>query len=221
MAVIWFKRVALAAAVASAALSVSGCFPLVAGGMIAGGMSMTDRRTSGTQLEDQGIEFKASARIRDTLGERVHVNVTSYNRQVLLTGEVPTQKDKDQVVQLVSSVENVNGVKNELAIAEASSLKTRASDAIITSKVKATFVDAKDLISSAFKVTTDRGVVHLMGRVTMREKDRAAQIVPTIPGVLGVVLHFEIISEAELAGMLPQPSKPGAAPAAPVNESNN
>ncbi|MBT0570581.1 BON domain-containing protein [Curvibacter sp. CHRR-16] len=204
----WTQRAALAALVAVNLAALSGCIALVAGGaMVAGGAVATDRRTSGTVVEDQGIEFKASARIRDGLGERVHVNVTSYNRQVLLTGEVPNADDKALVERIAANVENVRNIVNELAIAGNTSLSSRSSDTLITSKVKASLVDAKDLISSAFKVVTERGTVYLMGRVSQREAKRATDITASVSGVQKVVKIFEYISEDELAGMLPQPSK--------------
>ncbi|MCB2000946.1 MAG: BON domain-containing protein, partial [Rhodoferax sp.] len=144
---------------------LSACVPLIVGGAAVGGaLVATDRRTSGAQLEDEGIELRSIGRINENLGSRVHVNVTSYNRQVLLTGEVPSASDKQLVEQIVSRVENVRSVANELAVLGASSLTQRSSDALITGKVKAAMVDTKDLFANAFKVVTERGVVYLMGR---------------------------------------------------------
>jgi len=214
MKFVMMKRLALSigvAALLSGALTA--CVPLVVGGAAAGGsLVFTDRRTSGAQLEDEGIELRASSRIRGNVGERVHVNLTSYNRQVLLTGEVPNAEDKQLVEQIVSRVENVNAVVNELAVMGNSSLTQRSTDVLVTGRVKAMLLDARDLHSNAFKVVTERGTTYLMGRVTQREADRATEVVRGTPGVQKVVRIFEIISEEELARMLPAaPTKPPAA----------
>lgn len=195
------KRFALVLAVVSLAGALSACAPLVLGGAVVGGMMASDRRTSGSQVEDEGIELHASSRIRDNLGERVHVNVTSYNRQVLLTGEVPSAQDKQLVEQVVARVENVKAIVNELDVVGNSSLSQRASDSLITGKVKASLLDAKDLFSNAFKVVTERGAVYMMGRVTQREATRATDIARSTGGVLKVVRVLEYISEDELKNM--------------------
>jgi osmotically-inducible protein OsmY len=174
---------------------------LVLGGAFVGGMMASDRRTSGSQVEDEGIELRASSRIRDNLGERVHVNVTSYNRQVLLTGEVPSAQDKQLVEQVVARVENVRSIVNELEVLGNSTLTQRTSDSLVTGKVKASLLDAKDLFANAFKVVTERGTVYLMGRVTQREATRATDIARGTGGVQKVVRLLEIISEDELKTM--------------------
>ena len=207
-----FKRLTLA--IMTATLlggTLTACFPLVVGGVAGGALVATDRRTSGAQLEDEGIELRATSRIRSNVGERVHVNLTSYNRQVLLTGEVPNAQDKQLVEQIVARVENVNSVVNELAIMGNATLTQRSSDVLVTGRVKAMLVDARDLSSNAFKVITERGTTYLMGRVTQREADRATEVVRSTPGVQKVVRIFEVISEEELARMLP--AKPAPAPA--------
>ena len=199
------QRLALtvgAAALLSGALTA--CVPLLLGGAVGGGaLIATDRRTSGTQLEDEGIELRALSRLRSALGERSHVNLTSYNRQVLLTGEVASAQDKQQIEQTVAGVENVSTIVNELAIMGNSTLTQRSSDALVTGRVKATLVDARDLSANAFKVVTERGTTYLMGRVTQREADRGTEVVRSTPGVQKVVRMFEIISEQELARLLP------------------
>ena len=157
-------------------------------------------------MEDEGIELRAASRIRENLGDRVHVNVTSYNRRVLITGEVPNAQDKQLVEQVVSRVENVNSVVNELAELGNASLTQRSSDVLVTGRVKAGLVDAKDLVSSAFKVVTERGTVYLLGRVTQREADRATEIARSTSGVQKVVRVFETLTEDELRNMLPQPA---------------
>jgi len=171
----------------------------------------TDRRTSGTQLEDETIELRVSAKVRDTFGEKVHVNVTSYNRQVLLTGEVPSEKERQAVTAIAEKVENVKSVMNELTAMPITSLGSRSNDLIVTGKIKATLVDSRDLFANAFKVVTERNTVYLMGRVTQREADSATALIRNVNGVNKVVRMFEIISEEELRGLLPAPAdKPDA-----------
>jgi osmotically-inducible protein OsmY len=197
---------ATALCVASLGSMLSACAPIMLGGAAMGALVATDRRTSGTQLEDEGIELRSIGRINENLGDRVHVNVTSYNRQVLLTGEVPSAQDKQLVEQIVSRVDNVRLVANELAVLGSSSLTQRSSDSLITGKVKAAMVDSKDLFANAFKVVTERGIVYLMGRVTQREANRATDITRSTGGVQKVVRLLEIISEEELQRTLPAQS---------------
>lgn len=199
--------VALAAA-GSLAMSLSACAPLIIGGAVVGGsMVAVDRRTSGAQLEDEGIELRAGARLGDALGDRAHINVTSYNRQVLLTGEVASDKDKQTAEAIVGKVENVRAVVNELAVLGASSLSQRSNDSLVTGKVKASLVDARDISAHAFKVVTERGVVYLMGRVTQREATRATEVVRTVSGVQRVVRVLEIITDQELQSLQSAPAK--------------
>ena len=188
------------------AAGLAACAPMVIGGAVMGSMMATDRRTSGTQVEDEGIELRAASRIRENLGERVHINVTSYNRQMLLTGEVPTAQDRQLVERVVATVENVRSVVNEIGVQPVSTLTQRSSDTLITGRVKAAFVDAKDLFANSFKVVTERGTVFLMGRVTQREANRATDIVRGIDNVQKVVRVLEIISEDELQNLLPRPA---------------
>lgn len=200
----------------SALGALQACAPLLLGGAFVGtGMLATDRRTSGTVVEDEGIELKAAARIRENLGDRVHVNVTSYNRQVLLTGEVPNAQDKQLVEKVVSGVENVRNIVNELGVMGNSTLAQRSSDVVVSSRVKARLVDAQDLSANAFKIVTERGVVHVMGRVTQREANRATDIISSTSGVQRVVRMLEIITEEELARIVPPKAPDTAAPAAP------
>ena len=205
---------ASALCVVALASSLSACAPIMLGGAAMGALVATDRRTSGAQLEDEGIELRSVGRILDNLGTRVHVNVTSYNRQVLLTGEVPSAQDKQLLEQIVSRVDNVGRVLNEVAVISATSLTQRSSDALITGKVKAAMVDSRDLFANAFKIVTERGVVYMMGRVSQREANRATEIVRTTGGVKKVVRLLEIISEDELLRTLPAQS-PRAAASAP------
>jgi osmotically-inducible protein OsmY len=199
------RRGALVLACIAAATSISACAPLLVGGAVVGtSLMVTDRRTSGTQLEDQNIELKAMTRTREAVGERGHVSATSYNRTLLLTGEVAADTDKVAVEQAVTKIEGVRSVVNELVVAGSSSLAARSNDAILTSKVKASFVDAKDVFANAIKVVTERGTVYLMGRVTEREANRASDIARSVGGVQKVVRVFEVITEAELADLQPK-----------------
>jgi osmotically-inducible protein OsmY len=190
----------------AAAAALGGCFPVIMGGAVMGTLIATDRRTSGAQVEDEGIELRAASRIRENLGDRVHVNVTSYNRRVLITGEVPNAQDTQLVEQVVSRVENVVSVVNELAELGNSTLTQRSSDVLVSGRVKAGLIDAKDLVSNAFKVVTERGTVYLLGRVTPREADRATEVARSTSGVQKVVRVFETLTEDELRNMLPQPA---------------
>lgn len=201
------QSLVLSGAVLAAALSsLSACAPLIMGGAVMTGVVATDRRTTGTQVEDESIELKVASAVRQELGDRVHLNVTSFNRKVLLSGEVRTAADKERAEKLAQSQENVQSVVNDLAVMAPSSFTQRSKDTVITGQVKAAFVDAKDLQVNAIKVVTERGVVYLMGRVTAREAKRATDITRTIGGVTKVVRVFEEISEQELQ-RLSRPSK--------------
>jgi osmotically-inducible protein OsmY len=190
--------------VAAATLILSACAPIVLGGAMMGSMVAVDRRTTGAQIEDEGIALRAGRQIDANIGERVHVNVTSYNRQILLTGEVPSDQDKQLVEKVVSQVDNVRNIINELAVLGHTTLGQRSSDALVTGRVKANLIDARDLVSSAFKIVTERGTTYLMGRVTQREADRGTDIARNTSGVQKVVRVFEIISEEELQKLQPQ-----------------
>ena len=179
---------------------MSACAPLVVGGAAVGtALVAVDRRTSGAQLDDQGIELRASNRIKEQFGERANVSVTSYNRQVLLTGEAASEAVKAEVERVVAGVDNVRSIVNELAVVNSPTFSQRSSDTLITGKVKAGMVDAKDLSAVAFKVVTTRGTVYMMGRVTQREANRATEIARNTSGVTRVVRVFEILTEEELA----------------------
>jgi len=189
-------------------LSLSACAPLMVAGFAGTAIVASDRRTSGAQLEDETIELRGSARIRDALGAKAHVNLTSFNRQVLLTGEIASERDRQTVVQLVEKIENVRSVVNELAITPISSLGERSNDLLISAKVKGSLIDSRDLFANAFKVVTERGTVYLMGRVTLREANSATNVIRNVNGVNKVVRVFEIITEEELRNLLPPPPPP-------------
>ena len=190
-------------------LQLGGCIAvpalMVGGGVGMGTMMATDRRTPGAVIEDRGIETKAALRIREALGDAVHVNVSSYNRLALITGEVPDAKRKAQIEKIILDVENVQKTVNEVAIMENTSITARLQDGILTSRIRATLIDEKDLIANAFKVTTERGVVYIQGRATAREIALMTEIVSGLPGVTRVVRMVDVLSEEDLSGMLPAP----------------
>lgn len=192
---------------ATALTALSGCAPLIVGGVVATGIVATDRRTTGAQVEDEGIELKVASAVRQELGDRVHLNVTSFNRKVLLTGEARTQADKERAEKLAFAQENVRFVNNELEVGPSSGITQRSKDTYITGRVKAAFVDAKDMQANAVKVVTERGIVYLMGRVTSREAKRATDIVRNLSGVgvVRVIRLFDEISEEELTRLSQPP----------------
>ena len=210
-----FRRLALPLAALVAVPALSGCAAVLLGGAFVGGsMVVMDRRSTGTQVDDESIELKSSNRVSEVMGDRGRVSVTSYNRLVLITGEVPTEADKAKVEQAVDRVDNVRSVVNELAVGPPSSIGTRSSDTLITSKVKASLVDAKDVQANAVKVVTERGIVYLMGVVSEREAKRASDIARGVGGVMKVVRVFDVVSEGALADLTP-PKTPAPAPGKP------
>jgi len=194
-----FARASLVATLIGASLAASGCFPLAATGIVVGAMAAVDRRTVGAQTEDQSIELKASGDLRQQLGGTGGVAVTSFNRTVLLTGQVLDEPTKRRVAEIVGKVENVRSVHNELVVSGRASIGTYAADTALTTKVKASLIDAKDLQSNAFKIVSESEVVYLMGIVTRAEGDRAAQLVSRVSGVKRVVTVFEYVTPDELA----------------------
>ena len=177
--------------------SLSGCFGLIVGAGITGAVSAVDRRTLGAQTEDKSVTVKAELKMRDVTGGDGNINVTSFNRKVLLTGEVRDAAMKAAAEREVRKIENVVSVINELEISGSSSYTSRSNDALITTKVKASLVDMKTVSAISFKVTTERGVVYLMGLVTPREGNIAADVAKGVSGVTRVVKIFEYISEED------------------------
>lgn len=186
--------VLLGAALAS---SLSGCVGLVAAGAVGGTLAASDRRTFGAQTEDKAIAVKAEVKFPSLVGSAGHVNIASFNRRVLLTGEVRDEEMRNTVEREVRAIEGVLSVTNELEIAGVSSFTSRSNDAILTTKVKASLVDAKDISANSVKVVSERGNVYLMGRVTQREGNIASDVARGVPGVYKVVKVFEYISEDE------------------------
>lgn len=188
-----------------AASLLSGCAAVLVGGAVVGGaMVATDRRTTGSQVDDETIELKANNRMNEAFGERARINTTSYNRMALLTGEVPNEGDKTTAEQVVARIDNVQSVVNELTVGPINTFGEKSKDAFVTAKVKASLVDAKDIFANSIKVVTHRGTVYLMGRVTEREATRASEIARGVGGVVKVIRVFEVLTEAELAGTQPK-----------------
>ncbi|MDN2673347.1 MULTISPECIES: BON domain-containing protein [unclassified Janthinobacterium] len=185
--------------------SLTGCIELMVGGAVMGGVAAADRRTLGAQTEDKSIALKGESRIPSIVGDVGHVNVTSFNRRVLLTGEVRDEAMKNAVEREVRNIEGVESVANELIIAGPASYTSRSNDALITTKVKASLVDMKTISAASFKVVTENATVFLMGRVTQREGTVAADVARGVGGVQKVVKLFDYISEAELKQLQPDP----------------
>jgi osmotically-inducible protein OsmY len=186
------KQTALKLILSAALISqITACVPVVVGGAAAGGAMAADRRTSGIYLEDENIELKAFRKMETNLGENAHVNVTSYNRNVLLTGEVPVAESKTKAENLVKEITNTRSITNEITVGPKASLGSRSSDSYITSKIKTKFVTENKFPANYVKVVTENGVVYLLGIVTNAEADAAVEIARNTDGVTKVVKVFE------------------------------
>jgi osmotically-inducible protein OsmY len=190
-----FTKTSLGTLILAVALGtqLTACVPVIVGGAVVGGSMAADRRTSGTYIEDQAIELKASKAIADILKEKVHANITSFNRQVLITGEVWDEASKKKAESLVKPIENVISIQNYLVVGPSSSLSTRSSDAYLTSKVKTNFLTENKFSAYYVKVVSENGTVYLMGLVTHKEANDAAEITRNLGGVKAVVKVFEYI----------------------------
>lgn len=171
--------------------ALHGCFPAIVAGGAGAVLVGTDRRSSGTLLDDENIEHKANGLINDKYGDQVHIDVVSFNRFVLLIGEAPSQEIKDDIGVLALGVENVRNVQNDISIENVTSTSARANDAYLTSKVKAQFAAANKFQINHVKVTTENSVVYLMGLVKRQEGNDAAEIASTTGGVQRVIKVFE------------------------------
>lgn len=189
------KRLTVTQLLVAAALStqLAGCFPAVVGGAAAGGVMAADRRTSGIYIEDQNIELKAEKFIEDDIGDNIHANVTSFNRNVLITGEAFNEESKAKAEAIVKNIDNVRTVTNEVIVAAKTSLGKRSNDTYITSKVKARMVRENLFPANYIKVVTEHSVVYLMGLVTHKEADDAVEISRGTDGVEKVVKVFEYL----------------------------
>lgn len=194
--------------------------PLMFGGVLGGAMVASDRRTSGIQLEDEGIEQRGASVVRENFGTKEHISLTSYNRQVLITGQVSSDLVRTHAEQLIGRVQNVRSVVNELVVGSAPSLGDRSSDVLLVAKVKAAMVDTEDVFANVYKVVGERGTIYLMGRVTQREAKRATDVVRGVSGVKRVVRVFEYITEEELRAMQPKRNDDPVKPASPTGASS-
>jgi osmotically-inducible protein OsmY len=203
--------------IACSVLVLQGCeLALIGAGGAAAVTAIEDRRTAGAQIEDEGIELRAGNRISERFGDKAHVNVTAFNRWVLLTGEAPDEAARAEMEKLAAGVPNVRGVSNEVQVSGVSSLTSRASDSFITSKVKARFVDARKFSPVHVKVVTEAGIVYLMGVVTEKEADDAVEVARTTGGVRKVVKIFEYCKATDEV-CRPRPKAPAEAPAKPAS----
>jgi osmotically-inducible protein OsmY len=186
------KHITLKLILSAALISqITACVPIVVGGAAATGAMAADRRTSGIYVEDENIELKAIKKMETNLGEDAHVNVTSYNRNVLLTGEVPVAESKAKAESLVKEITNTRSITNEITVGPKSSIGSRSNDSYITSKVKAKFVTENKFPANYVKVVTENSVVYLLGIVTNNEADVAVEIARNTDGVTKVVKVFE------------------------------
>ena len=191
------------------ALQLQGCVEMAVVGAGATVLALDDRRSAGAQTEDKEIDLRGESRVNDRFGDKVHINVTSFNRNVLLTGEAPEAAIKTQIEKIVRELPNVRGVVNEIQIAGASAYSSRGNDAYITSKVKARFIDeGKGFSANHVKVVTESSVVYLLGLVTRAEAEAAVEIARTTGGAQKVVRVFEyVVLPSAPASSAPSPAK--------------
>lgn len=187
-------RIILVLLIAASAILMQGCFPLAAVGVGATALVLDDRRSTGMYIEDENIEWKARARLIDKHGD-AHVNVTSYNLSVLLTGEAPSEQAKKDIADTIRSIPNVRSVTNEINVSGNTSFTSRSNDSLITTNVKARLINNGRVSANHVKVTTENNVVFLMGVLTKEEGDAAAEIARTTSGVARVVKVFEYIAQ--------------------------
>jgi len=199
------RPLALLALCGMTAISLQGCLEMAVGTAVMGTIAATDRRTFGAQTEDKAITLKGENRVAN-MGAG-HVNISSFNRKVLLTGEVSDEAMKTNVEREIADIAGVQSIVNDLIVAPPTSFSSRSNDTLLTGKVKASLIDAQDISANSFKVVTERAVVYLMGRVTQSEGTRAAEIARGVAGVQKVVKVFEYISEDEVRQMANTPSR--------------
>ena len=198
--------------------ALQGCFPIVAAGVGSGVAATLDRRSLGTQTEDESIEWKAGSRVGDKLKDRGHFNFTSYNRKVLLSGEVASEEIKAEAERIVAGIPNVSGVYNELIVGPSSSFAQRSNDSFITSKVKSRSVDSGKFNPLHVKVVTEAGTVFLLGMLTQAEADSAILVARTTAGVKKVVPLLEFITPAKARELdISQSGSKPASGSAPVD----
>ncbi len=211
----FFRLSTLAMSTALLVGGLSACAPMLVGGAFFGTINVaTDRRTAETQFVDEAIELRVLNRLITSTNNKGRVSAVSYGRQVLLLGEVPSAEDKVVAERVAASVDNVQRVISELRVMPNASASQRSQDALITKRIQTTLIGTKDLVSSAFKITTNQSTVYVLGVATQRETDRVIAITRTTPGVKQVVNMVNLISEETLKGLMP--TGPGAASSAPA-----
>jgi osmotically-inducible protein OsmY len=201
------RPLALFALCGMTAISLQGCIEMAVGTAVMGTIAATDRRTFGAQTEDKAIAVKGENRIGNMVGSAGHVNINSFNRKVLLTGEVPDEATRTAVEREIAEISGVQSIVNDLVVAPPTSYSSRSNDTLLTGKVKASLIDAQDISANSFKVVTERAVVYLMGRVTQREGTRASEIARGVAGVQKVVKVFEYITEDDVRQMSNTPAR--------------
>ncbi|HTJ95200.1 MAG TPA: BON domain-containing protein [Pararobbsia sp.] len=214
------KALCTAALTASLCAMLQGCPLLVVGAAGGGALVATDRRSVGAQTEDREIQAKTQSMFIGDLPDDAHTDVTVFNRRVLLTGEVPTQEAKAKAEAIVRTINNVQGIINELTVGPPSSFTTRSNDAYITSKVKAALFTEKNLGSNFFKVVTESGRLYLMGLVTPAEGEKGADVASRVTGVVQVIKVFQYITpdEANRLSLGQPPSPDGASGASATSD---
>ena len=196
------------------ALSLQGCVEMAVVGVGTAALAVSDRRTTGVQVDDEGIELRATNRVGERFGLKVHVNITSFNRNVLVTGEVPDSKTRDEIEKMIQGVPSVRGVTNELQVIDATSIMSRATDTTITGKVKARLFDSGKLNPIHVKVVTENAIVYLLGIVTEGEANAAVEVARTTGGVRKVVRIFDYCKPTDAVcargGKPEEPKKAGS-----------
>lgn len=194
---------------------LSGCFPAIVAGTAAGVISLHDRRSTGTQTDDETTEWKAAGRIPKEYKEKARVSFISYNRRVLITGEVPSEEARQSIEQQTRQIEGVRDVYNELTVGTPATLSMRSNDTFLESKVKARLVDSRQISAHHVKVVAERGQVYLMGVVTNLEAKVAITVARTTAGVVKVINIMEILSDEEINRLNEQALLASKKPAAP------
>ena len=201
------RPLALFALCGMTAISLQGCIEMAVGTAVVGTIAATDRRTFGAQTEDKAILLKGESRISNMVGNAGHVNITSFNRKVLLTGEVPDENTRAALEREIADIAGVLSIVNEMVVSPPANYSSRSNDTLLTGKVKASLIDAQDISVNSYKVVTERAVVYLMGRVSQREGNRASDIARGVAGVQKVVKVFDYISDEDLQQMSNAPAR--------------
>jgi osmotically-inducible protein OsmY len=179
------------------ATQLSACGVIAVGGVAAGAAVMADRRTPGVQAIDKGIEYEATGALEKKFGDNAHINVTSFNQKVLLTGEVKDADIKGEADAYVKAMKNAHSVFNELVIGPNSTYTARANDSYLESKIKTQMIFTDKLPSNSMAIVAEGGSVYLMGILTQSEADLAKKVASNTNGVKDVYVYFDIISDGE------------------------